>query len=85
VTTNIRHFARERVAEWGMAVQTADEFLVHQWWLDPEAVAEALAEMATATSRPPLTLTQILESLRRLAPEFVGLVERGPSPETLGS
>jgi hypothetical protein len=79
VTNNVRHFAPERLAQSGLLVQTADEFLIHWWWLDPQAVDDVLVEMAAATSRPPLTTAQVLESLRRFAPEFVSLVERGPS------
>ena len=81
VTNNVRHFAPDRLAEIGLLVQTADEFLVHQWWLDPEGVGEVLSSMAAATSRPPLTEEQVLESLRRFAPEFVNLVERASSPD----
>src|SRR2546426_6419181 len=81
VTNNIRHFAPQRLAESGLLVQTADDFLIHQWWLDPQGVDEVLAEMAAATTRPPLTVAQVLESLRRLAPEFVSLVEQGPTPD----
>lgn len=47
-------------------------------------ILEELAAMAASTSRPALTAAQVLESLRRFAPEFVGLVERasssGPDP-----
>jgi hypothetical protein len=80
VTNNIRHFAPERLADSGLLVQTADDFLIHQWWLDPQGVGEVLAEMAAATTRPPLTVADVLESLHRLAPEFVSLVEQGPAP-----
>jgi hypothetical protein len=45
VTNNVRHFAPERLAETGLLVQTADEFLIHQWWLDPQGVDEVLAKM----------------------------------------
>lgn len=74
VTNNVRHFAPDRLAESGLLVQTADEFLVHQWWLDPPGVHGLLAEMADATRRPPLTVEQVLDSLARSAPEFVALV-----------
>lgn len=77
VTNNVRHFAPDRLAESGLLVQTADEFLVHQWWLDPRSVEEILAEIAETTSRPQLTIPQVLESLQRFAPEFVILVETG--------
>jgi len=85
VTNNVRHFAPERLAESGLVVQTADEFLIHQWWLDPQSVDAVLTEVAASTSRPPLTIEGVRESLRRVAPEFVSLVERGPSPEALRS
>jgi predicted nucleic acid-binding protein len=51
VTNNVRHLAPEHLADSGLLVQTADEFLVHQWWLDPHGVDEVLAEMAAATAR----------------------------------
>jgi hypothetical protein len=80
VTNNVRHFAPARLAESGLLVQTADEFLVHQWWLDPQGVAEVLPAMAEATSRPALTVEQVLDSLDRTAPEFVALARAEVSP-----
>lgn len=80
VTNNVRHFAPERLAESGLLVQTADEFLIHQWWLDSDAVAEALSAMAEATRRPPLSLEQVLESLATLAPGPVALARSRSEP-----
>lgn len=82
VTNNVRHFAPERLAESGVLVHTADEFLVHQWWLDPQGVIDEIAAMAAATSRPALSVAQVLESLRRQGPDFVRLVEDGESVDT---
>jgi hypothetical protein len=76
VTDNIRDFAPDALAEIGLLVQTADEFLIHQWWLDPSGVIDELLAMAEGTSRPPLTLREVLASLSRNAPEFVELVSR---------
>lgn len=81
VTDNIRHFAPERLAESGLLVQSADEFLVHQWWLDPQGVVDELAAMAAATSRPALSVQRVLESLRRSAPGVVQLVEEAGLPD----
>ncbi len=81
VTNNVRHFAPDRLAKVGLLVHTADEFLVHQWWLDPAGVLDELAAMAASTNWPSLTAAQVLESLRRFAPEFVNLVERASSPD----
>jgi len=83
VTNNVRHFAPERLAESGLLVQTADEFLVHQWWLDPDAVTEEIASMASATSRPPLSPSQVLDSLERTAPEFARLTRASVDAEDL--
>ncbi len=81
VTNNVRHFARERLAESGLLVQTADEFFIHQWWLDPQGAVDELASMAASTSRPILGVQQVLESLRRSAPDFVSLVEESGSSD----
>jgi len=78
VTDNIRDFAPDDLADVGLRVQTADEFLIHQWWLDPSGVVEDILAMAAATSRPPLTAMQVLESLGRHAPEFTALVRASP-------
>lgn len=40
-----RQFAPERLTESGLLVQTADAFLIHQWWLDPPGLGEVLAAM----------------------------------------
>ncbi len=82
VTNNIRHFAPARLAESGVLVHTADEFLVHPWWLDPHGVLDEVAAMAAATSLPALSVAQVLASLRRLAPDFVSLIEDGASVDT---
>ncbi len=84
MTNNVRHFAADRLAETGLLVQTAGEFLIHQWWLDPDAVTEELASMASATSQPPLTVSQVLDSLERTAPELAGLVKAAMDAEDLG-
>jgi hypothetical protein len=76
VTDNIRDFAPEAVAELGLVVQIADEFLIHQWWLDPSGVIEELVAMAEATSQPPLTVHDVLGSLSRHVPDFVELVAK---------
>jgi hypothetical protein len=45
VTKNVRHFAPEPLTESGLLVQTADAFLIPQWWFDPEGVGEFMAAM----------------------------------------
>jgi predicted nucleic acid-binding protein len=74
VTQNVPDFAPDAVARIGILVQHPDEFLVHQWWLDPTVVFAELEDMARATSRPSLTLDEILEGLARIAPSFAAVV-----------
>ncbi len=83
VTDNVRDFAPDDLAETGMPVQTADEFLIHQWWLDPSGIVEEIIAMAASTARPSLTAQQVLQSLGRHAPEFADLV--AASPEFVGA
>lgn len=78
VTNNVRDFAPAALAEVGLLVQTADEFLVHQWWLDPSGVAEELMAMSAATTHPPLAPAVVVQSIGRQAPEFADLVARSP-------
>lgn len=40
--------------------------------------------MASATSKPPLTVDQVLDSLARTAPEFARLVKAAMDTEDLG-
>lgn len=83
VTDNIRDFALDDLAEVGLLVQTADEFLIHQWRLDPSGVVEEIIAMAASTARPSLTARQVLQSLGRHVPEFAALV--AASPELVGA
>lgn len=78
VTDNVRDFAAAALAEIGILVQTADEFFVHQWWLDSTGVRDELVAMAGATGRPPLNPREVLQSLGRHAPEFERLVAVSP-------
>ena len=74
VTRNIRDFAPDALAEMGLLVQLPDEFLTHQWWLDPGAVTGEVVAMAAETARPPLTAAEVLSSLEKFAPVFVATV-----------
>src|SRR5579863_7503448 len=47
VTFNVKHFSKETLAAWNVEVQSPDEFLIHQYHLDPETVfAVARAQAA---------------------------------------
>lgn len=74
VTTNTRHFPPDSLAGLAIAVQTPDEFLIHQWWLRPELVAAEIVDMAAATTKPHLNPDEIVTSLSRTVPVFAGMV-----------
>lgn len=80
VTADVNDMPTADVGRLGILVQGPDEFLVHQWGLDPNGAAAAIVEMAQDTRRPPLTPAQVLESLARVAPDFAGLVGQSGSP-----
>lgn len=75
VTNNVRDFLPALLDHYEMLVQTPDEFLLDQWWLDPHGVVKLILEQSAATTRPHLSPTDILARLRDLAPEFVQLAE----------
>ena len=74
VTANTRDFPEPVLDPYGLAVQSPDDFLVEQWWLDPGTVMDVLVEQSRGTTRPHLTVDDILTRLRFMAPAFVKLV-----------
>lgn len=68
VTNNLRDFPPVLLRRYELDAQSADTFLVNQWWLDPTTVTQVLSEMADEYARP---IAQSLTALERLVPEFV--------------
>jgi hypothetical protein len=73
VTSNIRDFPKEALAPYSIDLLTPDDFLVHQFHLDPDLVVEKLEHQAKTTNRP---LAQHLEKLAASAPVFVSLIQQ---------
>jgi len=46
VTLNLRDFPADALAAWNVEAQRPDEFLIHQYYLDPAAVMAILREQA---------------------------------------
>jgi hypothetical protein len=72
VTSNTKHFPEECLARWDLLCQTPDDFLLHQFHLNPDLVLEKLDNQAAAIGKE---REYILERLKVLAPQFVVLVE----------
>lgn len=71
VTSNLRHFPSSACEPFGIDVVHADEFLCELHERAPDPVYAALEEQAAALSRPPMTVTEVLDRLEESAPEFV--------------
>jgi predicted nucleic acid-binding protein len=69
VTFNLKDFPVDSVAPYDIEVQHPDTFLSHQYDLAPRAVSEVLREQSADTRRPPLTVTDLLEALKRAGAE----------------
>ena len=74
VTSNVRDFPARVLERHRIAVQSPDDFLTHQWWLDPLAVVDVLMAQSQGTNKPPLSPDDILARLGVPAPEFERVV-----------
>ncbi|MFZ0958273.1 MAG: PIN domain-containing protein [Candidatus Sulfotelmatobacter sp.] len=76
VTSNLKHFPAEYIQQFDILVQNPDDFLVHQFHLNPPQVLEKLDAQASGIrkSRP-----AIIQLLRPMVPNFVVLVEKWSS------
>jgi hypothetical protein len=70
VTNNLKDFPAKVCAEFGVEVQSADQFLVHALSLEPLAVHEALSRQASIKRRPPMSVADVLDHLEKRAPNF---------------
>jgi hypothetical protein len=67
-TDNVRHFGAEALRPYELEAITADEFLVHQFHLEPELIIDKLREQASDVGHE---LSSILDRfVKRNAPQF---------------
>ena len=74
VTQNVRDFPAEALAAYRLLAQTPDDFLIHQWWLDPGSAAQVLIGQSAATRRPHRSPEEILDHLGKSVPAFAAIV-----------
>jgi putative PIN family toxin of toxin-antitoxin system len=72
VTQNTKHFPKECLGKFGVLCQTADDFLIHQYYLSEQLILDKLDDQGAGISRD---RAFVISSLRSCAPEFVKLVE----------
>jgi|SRR5947209_10338598 len=71
VTLNRRDFPLETLNAFGIDRLTPDQFLIHQWHLDPTLVRKRVVEQVIECKKDMVTHLALLE---RMVPKFVGLV-----------
>lgn len=71
VTYNERHFPQECLEQHGVLRQSPDDFLVHQYHVNPDVVRQKLDDQASALRRERPALLAVL---RPLAPHFADLI-----------
>lgn len=72
VTLNLKDFPESALSSWDVVAQSPDEFLVHQYHLAPEVVAQKLHEQATRHGG----MERLLSIHNKIAPEFVALIRK---------
>jgi len=72
VTQNTKHFPRECLEKFKILCQTADDFLVDQYHLRPQAVLDKIDDQAAGIGE---TRKYVVASLRPSASEFCKLLE----------
>jgi predicted nucleic acid-binding protein len=75
VTSNIKDFQKKALEPFGIEAQTPDEFLTHLFYLKPTLMTEILSEQVRDLNDPPMTVSEVLEVLSIVVPDFVKLVQ----------
>jgi putative PIN family toxin of toxin-antitoxin system len=73
ITQNTKHFPDECLEEYDILCQTPDEFLGHQFHLNPPLIIEKLDEQAAAIGQ---RREYIICRLKKVTPEFCKLVKQ---------
>jgi predicted nucleic acid-binding protein len=74
ITANTKDFPAECLSKYDLICQDPDQFLVHQYHLNPEVVLEKIDAQATGIRQQ---RQNILDRLKTLVPSFANIVEKG--------
>jgi predicted nucleic acid-binding protein len=75
VTSNLKHFPQEVLAPHRVLVQSPDDFLIHQYHLNPDVVTDKIDTQASAIGQQ---RSALLDRLEKTSPAFVGLLREKP-------
>jgi predicted nucleic acid-binding protein len=70
VTFNLKDFPADALAQWNVEAQSPDEFLIHQYHLQPKVVIEKIKEQAAQHGG----MERLLTIHCKTVPEFVSLL-----------
>ncbi|VXD16922.1 conserved hypothetical protein [Planktothrix serta PCC 8927] len=70
VTENLKHFPASEFEYWNVKAISSDSFLCSLYFLDSERIVQVIQRQASVLKKPPLTVEQLLDLLRREVPEF---------------
>jgi predicted nucleic acid-binding protein len=78
ITRNIKDFQSRRLAEHGVKVMTADDYLMNLVHRHPKAVLKSFIATASARNRPPVTPRELADRMTAAgAPRFAGRIRHG--------
>ncbi len=73
VTMNLKDF---RILPGNIKAESPDEFLLRLFKSNPDDMVDLLREQAEYLKNPPVTLSELLDHLKKFAPNFVKAVAR---------
>lgn len=76
ITNNTKHFPEECIEEYGLFCQTPDDFLVHQFHLNPPLVLDKIDQQAAVIRQ---ARNDLVLKLQGIAPRFAELVKKHSS------
>ena len=78
VTDNVRHFPPKACDQYGIEVQTADEFLSHSFDLAPEVMGDIFLQQVKDLERPSLDAATALAALEKRLPSLAARLSALP-------
>jgi predicted nucleic acid-binding protein len=77
VTTNLRDFPIDIVAQWNIEIQHPDDFLSSQFELNPRLGIEAVRKILKRLKNPPVSKKELIERYQELSlPKFALILHR---------
>jgi predicted nucleic acid-binding protein len=75
VTSNLKHFQDQDLANWQIQAQSPDEFLTELYNNYPAEVIAVLQRQSQSLKKPPMSFVELLDLLSREAPIFTNNIK----------